>query len=1648
MSAPFGQNFNALRTAASHRDDGPIHGFERFFNSTFGIPQQVIFRLLRAAQDPNVNLFSEEGLFDKSLVPILGLWDDDRKDVRVSEMVERTNTALGTTLDPESFGAQLGVGILTDPLTFLTGGATALGRGAKILNKAKKATGIRESIEALGKNPSLPAVGKALKESLEGPLTSGARRKAEKAIRELEEGAIGKLGPLGLDDAGKLARDRELRVSAPFFNMAGKALYRTQDASNWVSLVGKRIPGVSDAASALGKRASELPVVSKAMAQLNAIPAGRRAAGLSSLQVAGEAMTKDTTALLDGPLSEQGIALYQRLTGKVTDSAMVRGLGRALDKGQDPDEAMVRLVLGRRPTDPDEMADLAAKAKDILGVEDASEVTTATLQHFAKEHEAGHAALQAGGVAAHARTEGAALREEFGTLAGFKFGEGTTKFLRKVFQSEAPLTSLIEGDKLARSYVARATEAVQGTGKLLNQAARHDAAAMEMDVPAFEHFMLMHMQGDILMDELSTTSRLVGLDGKVTGFADARTDMALRFINLSERVVAFADDRPAIQSLVKPYQEILDSLGDGTRVTAKFDELANVRVIGETPALGGAAANRHVLRVGKKSKAVHLGNMSDSQLETVRQRLVGQATTRNLAGPEVQAVIDDSNMLSGLQKMWTRRARDGKGELVNFGMSPEDVIHNLERAKKGTIRVLNRAKGVGTENAPKSMRLTREQADQWAKAARQHDPEGLKRFTTDVNRLDDVSRTDLQQIEKLQELRAAGAESKMPRAHPSITNIEADARVAHDIFAEIPTSFGTITEGLGESATAIARLMHGAAELRRTKVVTPALLEDLEEAAMVASRAFREPIEAMLEKAGATNYLGQIRKLRGNILSEAVTHGLINSAAPLAYVGRVISRENTKAIAEALGKDEIRNVLQDAMPQMSSSFGRNLNSLPIEDLNELHHVLNNAGDKVATETAALIERAAKEAGLRVGKFDVSPTNILTARLAQAETRYAVAESAAVMLKSAEEAGEILSGRVVRVIRGAGPRVAKGQTAGKKAKTQKAAGKFTSIDIENVPIDKRFSAVVVRAEDGKEYTIPTTSVGNGATLLPLDAHGSARELLTGASPEAQAELLDKLTTAQAFSLRSARGAFDPGSMLDTINDADLAHLDGQHVIFGNKNTVGGMFSATQKQWEHSSELAVMSDNVAFMIKSWQTVYRPAFHIANAAGSYFMARALGVSAGSSAAGMSDAMRFMHGDPRLAAVYDKMSLHLANADGLTGVVSKRLKGVPQMEFLRVIRRAGREGISEVDAKALKEFGLEPEDLVFRAGGQDHHIGELLDVMAREGLFSTFINNGLRGSSSTTEAMFRLRAGVIDKKLFSARLGDDSGTINQMVGTAGEASEAFSRLSVVFAQLRDGVSLEHAVRNAKKATIDYAQITPTERALKRGILYYTFPRHYIPFATKHFAEDPAALARTAQFIKSAGDTGVTTEENGRTILKIPGTALGVDADRLNPNMEVVKLLEAYGEVMLNFGDNVSEVVRQRGSAVAREEQFSGETDQPFGLGTPAELAGSIFGLTRKNPVQVLSDAFWATRIAFSAEDPLGEKTIMTQLTDSVLLGTKHSRPQQHRKVIRARFDMALGNLRKKAQETQDPEYRERLREEIMRLRQIKAEKLSDVRD
>lgn len=216
------------------------------FNSTFGVPQQLLFRLWRVLEDDEVSIFDEEGFADLSLVPIAGWLDSDRKDVLEDEMSDRLGWG-------DEWYSQLGAAILTDPLTYLSGGLTAVGKGAHIGNKLSRMKAVKPALQEAAKaaGKELPDFVHALKHDellgiVDGALKGKrglsaklARRKANQFRKVMPDALqIAKRKNLGELTMGTLAKHqsaRQITLGLPGLKV-GRGKWAVSDQySNWLS---------------------------------------------------------------------------------------------------------------------------------------------------------------------------------------------------------------------------------------------------------------------------------------------------------------------------------------------------------------------------------------------------------------------------------------------------------------------------------------------------------------------------------------------------------------------------------------------------------------------------------------------------------------------------------------------------------------------------------------------------------------------------------------------------------------------------------------------------------------------------------------------------------------------------------------------------------------------------------------------------------------------------------------------------------------------------------------------------------------------------------------------------------------------------------------------------------------------------------------------------------------------------------------------------------------------------------------------------------------------------------------------------------------------------------------------------------------------
>lgn len=159
---------------------------DRIFNSTLGLPQQFIWRIIRAMSEDDVDLFSEKGLLDASLLPIVGAFDDHKDDVMPDYMAE----TMGMADEGQSgFGSQISAAILGDPLTYLTGGLSALGkvgtaskmasRSSYLANRLRESAGGATKLDDLFKTMSPDDLLVHIDEAADTIMGSGVNKAAQ-----------------------------------------------------------------------------------------------------------------------------------------------------------------------------------------------------------------------------------------------------------------------------------------------------------------------------------------------------------------------------------------------------------------------------------------------------------------------------------------------------------------------------------------------------------------------------------------------------------------------------------------------------------------------------------------------------------------------------------------------------------------------------------------------------------------------------------------------------------------------------------------------------------------------------------------------------------------------------------------------------------------------------------------------------------------------------------------------------------------------------------------------------------------------------------------------------------------------------------------------------------------------------------------------------------------------------------------------------------------------------------------------------------------------------------------------------------------------------------------------------------------------------
>lgn len=694
-----------------------------------------------------------------------------------------------------------------------------------------------------------------------------------------------------------------------------------------------------------------------------------------------------------------------------------------------------------------------------------------------------------------------------------------------------------------------------------------------------------------------------------------------------------------------------------------------------------------------------------------------------------------------------------------------------------------------------------------------------------------------------------------------------------------------------------------------TPEIPPEMVDDIAASMSEMSTLVNDTVLEALPKS-ARQVMQSLRTMQSSIFNASRASGVFMPGSPVAYIGRYFNKNGRERIKRVMG--EIEGADLEALNRLGmkapSRFGRTTDHMTIDDLNELHTWLRESaakGDAKAKTWFDEVESVMQQEGVKYrgykGKLPWSderingdPALALLMRLNHANQDVNIEEYFSRFLAGAEDApGQSLAtgGRVLAVVDDGGRTVRRPYLRnkvkeapdlgpdGKRTGTSTKTIAETEEQLEHVP---RY--LLIETDAGKQHLMPLAYQEDGFGVLQL---GDAHSLDSGFQS----------TTAKAFVHASMRSDLEK-SFARGATIAEKAHeMIGKHVVFGSEHSILGAVKTAAKTMEVAPSAWRTFDSINYMIKSFQTVFRVPFQAYNLASGVFQARMAGVSPKNLTASYIDTFKLLHGDTEFLKKTDMLS-DLLDVKGATHDPSL-FTVLPHNDVVDAIRRMGGTVGKDFDTRVLSAAGLDKMPNALLRFGKDEVVTmtEFMEAAADHHLFGTFASSLSRGSRTVSDSLVALKMSTLNPDMFdgTVKKGVNS-LIESLGGTAGElreAGEVINRMSTAIGLLREGHPLDRAMQIAKNAHVPYERLTPFERNFaKRAITYYSFPRHYMPWAWSKFMGNPTKLSQLANTIKN--QKLVTTDE-GEASLKLGDYRMNLG--RINANAEAAMMLGAFAD-------------------------------------------------------------------------------------------------------------------------------------------------------
>ena len=697
---------------------------------------------------------------------------------------------------------------------------------------------------------------------------------------------------------------------------------------------------------------------------------------------------------------------------------------------------------------------------------------------------------------------------------------------------------------------------------------------------------------------------------------------------------------------------------------------------------------------------------------------------------------------------------------------------------------------------------------------------------------------------------------------------------------------------------------------------------------------------------GIQDIFANLRRINRGVFEQSKRAGVWIPGSPIGYLGRFFNGATRQKISEIIGEmstSDSADILQRLTDKHPERFARELDHMTIDDINELMTELRknravqhmntskfyNEMEQVLAEEGYRIKGRGKTAPWTTDRVERDPILATLTRLGHANQENSLENFYKRFLagsKEGEHASLAVGGRVVALLEDSGKEWKHSRRTTRLSETK---GEQTLKQIpEESPIGQaRPSWVVLETSEGKRLHVPFAE-GDETGFGFLDLGRADDGAVKGYTP----------SVAKSFVRASVRSdlheKLKSGKAL--LRSENLEELVGHHVVYGADNIVTSALKTTADTLHITPAWLRTFDSINYTIKSFQTIFRLPFQLYNLSSGVFQTMLAGASPQNTLAGALDAYRVMSNHPAHHAGLDV----IYDAVGLAPTKSAGKRVLPSGELMDTARRNGGDVLKPIPEAELRELGLDTvEDLLIDlGGGRRVAVNEVLRKAGQGQLFGTFASALTRGSRTIPDSLMRIKFESLDPTLLPTRMQGLRNLTDKMRGLA-EIGEGFNRLSSTFALIREGHSIDNAILISRSAHVPYERLTPIERNyMKRAFLYYTFPRHYVPWAWTRFLEDPARLAEMANLIK---DKNMMSTTEGKATMVLGDYR--IDAGRLNANMEAALMVASFAD---NFAMPLGRLVGMGApdayptNPAALQKQFS-----DFGLTSWGGIAGSVLG-------------------------------------------------------------------------------------------------------